>query len=137
MTDTWWLLPVAVLGGLMLVWLSLVMMLWVGKLDEVGIQEMARLLPDVGRLMRRLAADPGLPRGVRIRLLLALGYLLLPFDLVPDFVPILGYADDAVIVALALRSVIRRAGAGALEKHWPGTADGLAVVRRLVGIRSA
>ena len=51
----------------------------------------------------------------------------------PDFIPVLGYADDAIIVAFALRSVTRRTGAEAITRHWPGTPDGLAVVRRLTG----
>ncbi|WP_411374485.1 YkvA family protein [Arthrobacter sp. MPF02] len=51
--------------------------------------------------------------------------VLSPIDLVPDFVPVVGYADDAVIVALVLRSVIKRAGAGAVARHWPGSAAGL------------
>ena len=76
--------------------------------------DMLRLLPDTVVLLRRLAADPDLPRGVRIRLVLLLVYLILPIDLIPDFIPVLGYADDAIIVAIALRSVTRRA--------WPGGA---------------
>jgi uncharacterized membrane protein YkvA (DUF1232 family) len=84
-------------------------------------------------LLRRLAADPQLPRGVRVCLLLVLVYLILPIDLVPDFIPVLGYAD-AIIVAAALRSVARRAGSDALDKHWPGTPEGLHAVRRLTGI---
>jgi uncharacterized membrane protein YkvA (DUF1232 family) len=63
-----------------------------------------------------------------------IGYLLLPIDLVPDFVPVLGYADDAVIVALALRWVVRRAGGELLTRHWPGTPEGLAAVQRLAGL---
>ena len=47
----------------------------------------------------------------------------MPVDLVPDFVPVLGYADDAIITALVLRSVVRRTGPEALTRHWPGTPD--------------
>lgn len=65
---------------------------------------------------------------------LLLIYLILPIDLIPDFIPVIGYADDAIIVALALRSVTRRAGSAALETHWPGAPEGLQVVQRLVGI---
>jgi uncharacterized membrane protein YkvA (DUF1232 family) len=91
-------------------------------------------VPDVVRLVRRLAADRSLPRAVRVRLWLLLGYLLSPVDLVPDFLPVIGYADDVVVVAWALRSLVRRAGAGAVERHWPGSAAGLDVVRRLAGM---
>jgi uncharacterized membrane protein YkvA (DUF1232 family) len=58
-------------------------------------------------------------------------YLAMPFDLIPDFVPVLGYADDAIIVAAVLRSVVRRAGPDAIRRNWPGTSDGLATVWRL------
>jgi uncharacterized membrane protein YkvA (DUF1232 family) len=123
---------VGALGGVLLLWLLLVAALWLTRPDDLRLRELLRLLPDVLRLLRRLAADGGLPRGVRVRLWLLLGYLALPIDLVPDFVPVLGYADDAVVVALVLRSVVRRAGPEALEGHWPGTPEGLAALRRLV-----
>jgi uncharacterized membrane protein YkvA (DUF1232 family) len=126
----------AVLGGLLLAWLLLVLLLWRARPDQPGAREALRLLPDVVRLVRRLAADPDLPRGVRIRLWSLLVYLLSPIDLVPDFLPVIGYADDVVVVAWALRSVVRHAGREALERHWPGTADGLAAVTRLTGARS-
>jgi uncharacterized membrane protein YkvA (DUF1232 family) len=74
------------------------------------------------------------PVGVRVRLDLLLAYLLLPVDLVPDFLPVIGYADDAIIVALVLRSTIRRAGTGSLERHWPGTPAGLRIIDRLPGV---
>lgn len=130
----------AVLGavaGVLVVWLLLVgLLLLVARrtADPPTLREALRLLPDVLRLVRRLAADPALPRGVRWRLGLLLGYLLLPIDLVPDVLPVIGYADDAVLVAVVLRSVVRAAGPEALDRHWPGSAEGLAVVRRLVGL---
>jgi uncharacterized membrane protein YkvA (DUF1232 family) len=68
-----------------------------------------------------------------VRLLLLLAYLLMPVDLVPDFLPVIGYADDVVIVALVLRSIIRSAGNGPLVRHWPGSPAGLAMIQRLAG----
>lgn len=93
-----------------------------------------RLLPDGLRLVRRLADDNTLPRGIRIRLALLLAYLALPFDLIPDVIPVLGYADDAIIVIAVLRGVVRHAGIDAVRAHWPGTDDGFAVLARLTGI---
>ncbi len=124
----------AVAGGLAVLWLLLLALLWRARPGELGAREALRLLPDVVRLVRRLAADRTLPRGVRIRLWLLLAYLLCPVDLVPDVVPVLGYADDVVVVAWALRSVVRRSGAEALDRHWPGQPAGLAVVHRLAGL---
>ncbi len=86
------------------------------------------------RLLRRLSADPTLPRGVRVRLLALVAYLVTPIDLVPDFIPVVGYADDAIIVAVALRSVARRAGVEAIDRRWPGTDEGLCAVKRLAGL---
>lgn len=130
MPDWAWSL-VGILGGLLLLWLVLIAALWVTRPDELRLRDLMRLLPDLLRLLRRLAADGSLPRGVRVRLWLLLGYLALPIDLVPDFIPVLGYADDAIVVALVLRSVVRRAGADAVIRHWPGTPEGLAVLQRL------
>jgi len=132
----WWQLLLSVVGGLLLLELVLLAVLWRVRPDGMTTSAALRLLPDLVRLVRRLAADRSLPRGVRLRLWLLLGYLLMPIDLVPDFVPVLGYADDAVVVALALRSVVRRAGAEALARHWPGDRAGLEVVGRLAGVRS-
>ena len=129
---SWWV--AGVLGGVLLVWLVLLAVLWWGRPDELRVRDLLRLLPDVLRLVHRLAADPTLPRGVRVRLWLLLGYLALPFDLVPDMIPVLGQADDVIVVALVLRSVVRRAGVEGLERHWPGTPDGLDAVRRLAGL---
>jgi uncharacterized membrane protein YkvA (DUF1232 family) len=128
--DWAWTL-VGIAAGLLACWLVLVAALWVARPDDLRLRELLRLLPDVLRLVRRLAADGDLPRGVRVRLWLLLGYLALPLDLVPDFVPVLGYADDAVVVALTLRSVVRRAGPEAVVRHWPGTPEGLAALRRV------
>ena len=128
--PSWAWTLVGVLGGLLLCWLVLMAVLWATRPDDLRLRELLRLLPDVVRLVHRLAGDDTLPRGVRVRLWLLLGYLALPFDLVPDFVPVLGHADDAVVVALVLRSVVRHAGAAALDRHWPGTPEGLAALRR-------
>ena len=125
---------VALVGGLLLLWAALLAVLWWLRPPDLTVREALRLLPDLVRLVRRLAADRALPLGVRIRLWLLLAYLLSPVDLVPDVVPVLGYADDVVVVALALRSVVRRAGAEALSRSWPGGPAGLAVVRRLAGL---
>jgi uncharacterized membrane protein YkvA (DUF1232 family) len=123
-----------VVGSLLLLWLLLLAALWRARPDDLTARGALRLLPDVLRLVRRLAADRALPRAVRIRLWLLLAYLVSPLDLVPDFIQVIGYADDVVVVAWALRSVVRRAGREALARHWPGEPAGLAAVGRLAGL---
>lgn len=125
---------VALLLAVVSVWVVLVGALWVVKPDEVRLREALRLLPDVVRLVRRLAGDRSLPRSVRWRLWALLAYLASPIDLVPDVIPVLGWADDVILVAIVLRSVVRTAGPGALERHWPGTSVGLGALRRLVRV---
>jgi uncharacterized membrane protein YkvA (DUF1232 family) len=79
-----------------------------------------RFVPDCVVLFRRLLRDPRVARRHRILLFALVGYLLLPFDIVPDFVPVAGQLDDAIIVVWALRTVLRGAGREALVDHWPG-----------------
>lgn len=132
---SWWQTAVGVVAGLGVVWAVLVAVLYVlarREGDPTRLRDALRLLPDVLRLVRRLAGDPTLPRTVRWRLSALLVYLALPLDLVPDVLPLIGYADDVVVLALVLRSVVRAAGPEALARHWPGTPEGLAVVERLV-----
>jgi uncharacterized membrane protein YkvA (DUF1232 family) len=121
-------------AGLLAGWLVLLVALLVARPRGPLLGEALRILPDLLRVVRRLAADRALPRGVRIRLWLLLAYLALPFDLIPDVIPVLGYADDAILVALVLRMVVRRAGADAVRARWPGSEDGLAALGRLTGL---
>jgi uncharacterized membrane protein YkvA (DUF1232 family) len=132
-----WRVLAGVVIGVLLVYGVTLLLLWRyarAHPETVSMRDAVRMLPDLLRLIRRLAADPTLPRGVRIRLVLLLAYLAMPIDLVPDVVPVLGYADDVVVVALVLRSVVRRAGPDALRRHWPGSPEGLAVITRLAGL---
>ncbi len=125
------------LGGLAILWLALVLALYLAgrKLDNpTRLRDALRLIPDIVRMLRRMATDPTLPRGVRIRLGALLFYLILPIDLIPDFIPVIGYADDIIIVILTIRSVARRAGVDAIDRHWPGTPEGLHAVKQLAGL---
>lgn len=121
-------------AGLLITWLALLVVLAVARPEGTSIADAARLLPDLVGLVRRLAGDATLPRSSRVTLALLVAYLVFPLDVVPDFIPVLGYADDAIVVALALRRVVRVAGVEAIERHWRGTDAGLAVVRRLAGL---
>ncbi|KHO20425.1 hypothetical protein QQ44_28380 [Mycolicibacterium setense] len=136
MTDTWWgdaLLGLA--AALLLSWLVLVVALFLVRPRGNLLSEALRILPDLLRLIPRLAKDRSLPRAVRVRLALLVVYLALPIDLIPDFIPVLGYADDAIIVTLVLRSVVHRAGLDAVRAHWPGSDDGFDALVRLAGLK--
>jgi uncharacterized membrane protein YkvA (DUF1232 family) len=130
----WWDALISIAAALLMAWIALLIALLIAKPERGQLKEALRLLPDLLRLLRRLAADRTLPRGVRIRLALLLAYLAMPFDLIPDFIPVLGYADDAIIVTAVLRSTVHRAGLDAVRRHWPGTDDGFAALSRLTGL---
>ncbi len=135
MWGSWWAdLLIALASGLLVAWLALIVVLLIARPRGGVLREALRILPDLLRLLPRLAADRALPHRVRVGLTVLLAYLASPIDLIPDFIPVLGYADDAVVVAVALRWVVRRAGVEAVRRNWPGTEDGFAVLCRITGL---
>ena len=91
---------------------------------------LAGFIPDCVVLTRRLLGDPRIPRRRKLLLGLLVAYLALPIDLVPDFIPVAGQFDDAIIVALVLRAVLRSGGDDLLTEHWPGPQRSLDVIRK-------
>ncbi len=92
---------------------------------------LAGFIPDCLVMVRRLLADPRVPRRRKALLGLLAAYLALPIDLVPDFIPVAGQLDDAIIVALVLRAVLRSGGEEVLREHWPGPDSSYELVRRV------
>jgi uncharacterized membrane protein YkvA (DUF1232 family) len=113
----------------------LVYALFVLALVFAGRRESARALagfiPDCIVLCSRLLRSPRVPRRKKLLLVALAGYLALPFDLVPDFIPVAGQLDDVVIVALVLRSFLRDGGEPLVRELWPGPESTLALVLRL------
>lgn len=130
----WRELLLGLAAGLLATWVALLAALLVVRPKGALLAESLRLLPDLLRLLRDVAIDRTQPRGVRVRLALLLAYLALPFDLVPDFLPVVGYADDVVVVVWTLRSVARAVGVAELRRHWRGTEPGFTALRRVVGV---
>lgn len=92
---------------------------------------MAGFVPDCLRLFNGLLRDPGVDRRRKLLLAAVVVYLASPIDLVPDFIPVAGQLDDAIVVAFALRTVLRAGGPELLDRHWPGPPASLAVITRL------
>lgn len=125
----------ALVAAILLSWLAMAATLFIIRPKGNLLRESLRILPDLIRLLGRLTADHTQPREIRVRLALLMAYLALPIDLIPDFIPIVGYADDAIVVVAVLRGVVRRVGIEPLRTAWPGTPDGFTVLCRLAGLQ--
>lgn len=117
-------------AAVLVTWAALVAaLLMTGRRAEA--RALATFIPDCIVLFRRLLADDRVPRRGRIAVVLLLAYLAMPFDLVPDFIPVAGQLDDALAVALVLRVVLRAAGPELVREHWPGPPESLRAMLRL------
>jgi uncharacterized membrane protein YkvA (DUF1232 family) len=126
----WWQLGLVALGAFVLVWAAAVLALVaVGRRSDA--RALAHFIPDCLVLFRRLLADERVPRRRKLVLVALLGYLALPFDLIPDFIPVVGQLDDALAVGLALRVVLRSRGETLVREHWPGPEQSLDILVRL------
>jgi uncharacterized membrane protein YkvA (DUF1232 family) len=96
-------------------------------------REVATLLPNLALLFKDLLKDPRVPRGSKALLVMGGLWIASPIDLIPEFIPFLGPLDDAVVAALILRHLLRKAGADVVAEHWRGDP---ATLRKLVGSRS-
>jgi uncharacterized membrane protein YkvA (DUF1232 family) len=132
------MLRVALIGvvSVVVVWAIFAAWLFLRRPDDASLSQTARLLPDTLRLVSRLARDRAISRWTRLPVWLLLTYVASPIDLIPDFVPVVGYADDAILVSVVLRRLIRRAGEAKLTEHWPGSVEGLDSLRRVLRIES-
>ena len=88
-------------------------------------------MPDCAVLFKRLLRDPRVPRRAKATLVVVIPYLVMPFDLIPDFIPVLGQLDDALLVAAVFGYVARTAGREVIEELWPGSERGLSIVLTL------
>jgi uncharacterized membrane protein YkvA (DUF1232 family) len=129
---TWLLVGIAVLAVVYAAFV--VALVLAGRRGEA--RTLATFIPDCIVLVSRLARDPRVPRRRKLILVALLGYLALPFDLVPDFIPVAGQLDDAVIVALAVRYFVQSGGEPLIRELWPGPEQSLALILRLARPRS-
>lgn len=108
--------------------LAVVALLLAGRRADAGA--LARFIPDCVVLFKRLLGDPRVPRRRKLLVGAMLAYLASPLDLVPDFIPVVGQLDDAIVVALVLRSLPRGSGEELLREHWPGPTRSLQLIER-------
>ena len=125
----WWMWLILSSAIVAVVWLALVgALLLVGRREEAGA--LATFIPDCIVLVSRLLRDERVPRRRKLLLVALVGYLALPFDVIPDFIPVAGQLDDVLVVAFVLRRFLRSGGEPLVREHWPGPEQSLRVVLR-------
>jgi uncharacterized membrane protein YkvA (DUF1232 family) len=133
--TTWAWVAVGVGVTLLIYGAFVAWLFFAGRRSEA--RALAGFIPDCVVLFRRLLADRRISRWRKLLVVALIGYLALPFDLVPDFIPVAGQLDDAILVALVLRAVLRGAGPEVLREHWPGPASSRDLILRLAYGRRA
>lgn len=133
---TWWPWLAIAAATAIAVYVPLISwLLLVGRRHDA--RALAGIVPDCLVLFRRLLGDDRIPRKSKLLVAALIGYLAMPFDLVPDFIPVVGQLDDAILVVLVLRSVLRAGGPELLGEHWPGPTSSLNALIRLAYGRTA
>ena len=97
---------------------------------RIAARELALLLPNLLLLFKDLLRDPAVPTGPKVALGVAAVWIASPIDLLPEFLPIIGPLDDAVVAALVLRYLVRRAGVEVVRRHWRGEPATLEIMLR-------
>jgi uncharacterized membrane protein YkvA (DUF1232 family) len=98
---------------------------------NTSARDIVRFLPDCLLLFKRLLGDRRIGWRAKIVLVLMLAYLAMPFDLIPDFIPVLGQLDDVLLVMVVIGYVVKLSGENVVRELWPGTDSGLEIVLRL------
>jgi uncharacterized membrane protein YkvA (DUF1232 family) len=121
-------LVIALVVGIALWLLAVLILVIIGRKQQA--RELATVIPNLLVLFRGLLRDPRVPRGSKIWLVVAVIWIASPIDLVPEFIPVLGPADDVIVAAVVLRHVLRRTDRRVLAEHWRGDP---ATLNRIVG----
>jgi uncharacterized membrane protein YkvA (DUF1232 family) len=122
----------------LLIGIAVALALWllaIGALYALGrrsqARELATLIPNLVVLFRGLLGDPRVSRSSKAWLWFALGWFISPIDLIPEFLPVVGPLDDAIVAALVLRHVLRRTDRSVLADHWRGDPSTLDAIIRI------
>jgi uncharacterized membrane protein YkvA (DUF1232 family) len=122
-----------VLLAVVALWAVLLVIFWLLRPKGVPLAELVRVIPDLLRLLRSIITDRQAPLDVRAVLVLLLIWIVSPIDLIPEFLPGIGPLDDVIVAIVGLRYMRRRLGVDDLRQRWTGSAEGFALLTRVVG----
>ena len=126
---TWWAGLLLVLAVVAVLWAACVLWLYAAG-RRTDARALATFIPDCIVLVARVLRDPRVPRRRKALLVGVTAYLAMPFDLVPDFIPVAGQLDDVIVVAIVVRHLVRTSGPGILRDNWPGPERSLDLLLR-------
>jgi len=86
------------------------------------VKELLLALPRLGRMLISLAGDRDVPTAAKVVLAAMAVYLVSPIDLIPDFIPWLGYLDDVILAAVVVDGVLNYVDRPLVLRYWPGSA---------------
>jgi uncharacterized membrane protein YkvA (DUF1232 family) len=124
----------AILVALALAWAGFVALLWVLRPRDTSLRELLAVVPDLLRLLRDLVRDRSTPLDVRAVIVVLVAWIVSPIDLIPEFIPVAGPLDDAVVAVLILRHILKKAGREVVAGHWRGDPAVLDRLLRLTGV---
>jgi len=125
-------LVIGVLAVIAMWLIAVLVLIWMGR--KTIAKELVALLPNLLRLFRGLIGDPRVPRGSKALLVVGAVWLASPIDLIPEFVPVVGPIDDAVVASLVLRHLVKRAGPDVVREHWQGDPRTIGLILRAAGV---
>ena len=98
------------------------------------LTEVITVVPNLVKLTGRLLGDKRVPLRAKMVIGAAAVYVASPVDLIPEFVPVIGWADDILVVMFALDNLISRAGPDVVTEHWDGPGDILSLIQDVMGV---
>jgi uncharacterized membrane protein YkvA (DUF1232 family) len=131
-----WQIALLAASGIIVLFVAFIAwLLAVGRHSDA--RALAGFVPDCAVLFQRLLRDRRVPRASKVLLASLAVYLVIPIDLVPDFIPVAGQLDDAILVAFVLRRLLRTTDEEVIAAHWPGPAASLNLLLRIAGRKNS
>ena len=95
---------------------------------DASTKDLVFAVPDIAKLLWHVVRDERVPRFVRGGLVALAAYFVMPIDVVPDWIPLLGRVDDVVVLTVGVRTLLRRVPEPILREHWSGERHVLAAL---------